>query len=141
MYIHTYMKKRKKEEKESKTTNFIAYDRDNFDRLQEICIREKTNISSILSNFIDTIVNYYDGEKPNNLDKYFLDPDYISTPELTDVSKHLDFLVKQKPELLKELEVAFHRDYVYCVAFSQMSQEEREQSKHNFQYLVQKYTR
>ena len=142
MYIHTYMKKRIREEKiDSKTTNFVAYNKNNLDRLQEICLREKTNVSSVLSNFIDVIVNHYDGEKPNTLDDYFLDPDFVVTPDLLDVSKHLPFLIKQNSELLRELETAMHRNYVYCVSFQQMSQEEREQNQYNFPYLVRKYTR
>ena len=50
-YIHTYMEKRKRNNNTT-NTNVIFYDCKDLEELQEICLRNKTNVSSIVSNLV-----------------------------------------------------------------------------------------
>ena len=50
-YIHTYMEKRRREDN-TKNTNVIFYDGKDLIDLQEICLRNGTNVSSVVSNLI-----------------------------------------------------------------------------------------
>lgn len=50
-YIHTYMEKRRREEN-TKNTNVIFYDGKDLEDLQETCLRNSTNVSSVVSNLV-----------------------------------------------------------------------------------------
>lgn len=50
-YIHTYMEKRKRQNN-TKNTNVIFYDGKDLEELKEICLRNNTNVSSVISNLI-----------------------------------------------------------------------------------------
>lgn len=112
MYIHTYMKKREKGNNTT-ATHITIYDKENFTKLQEIAIRNKTNIASILNNFIDVLVNHFD-DKPQTLDS-FLDPDYIPCPTLLEPrDKIIEFIKKQDNKTLDSLDLVLYQAHVYC---------------------------
>lgn len=112
MYIHTYMKKREKGNNTT-STHITVYDKERFTKLQEIAIRNKTNVASIINNFIDTFVNYFD-EKPQTLDS-FLDPDYIPCPSLLDQrEKIIEFIKKQDNKTLDSLDLILYQAHVYA---------------------------
>lgn len=111
-HIRTYMKKREKGDNTT-TTNLTVYNKDNYQKLQEIALRNNTNVSSILSNFIDSFANHFD-EKPQTLDS-FLDPDFVPCPILLDSDeKIINFVKKQDQTTLETLDSVLFRAHVYA---------------------------
>lgn len=133
-YIQTYMKKRKKEEK-TESTNLVFYNFDSFKILQEIARRNNTNASSIISNFVDFFIRYFD-EKPNTLDPY-LDPDYVATPSILDhpEEKMLPFLRKQDTAMLQALADSAYHLHVWTTVLTKMTSEQRKTVTSDYRYV------
>jgi len=62
-YIHTYMEKRTKKTTTT-NTNVIFYDGKDLEELKEIAFRNKTNVSSIVSNLSREFVLLFKAETP-----------------------------------------------------------------------------
>lgn len=133
-YIHTYIRKREKE-RDSKTATVVIYNPEKFTRLQEICLRNKTNISSVISNLVDLVVDYFD-EKPTTMDSY-LDPNYMPTPNILDhvEEKILPFLKKQDSKTLGLLDSAFFRAHVWARVLSGLPVEKRKDLTSDYLYV------
>lgn len=133
-YIHTYMKKRKREEKKTRNTNLVLYDSDNFKTLQEISRRNNTDASSVISNFIDVFIQYFN-EKPNTLDSY-IDPDYVATPSILDhpEEKMLPYLRKQDTATLSALADSSYHLHVWATVLAKMGTEQRKTITSDYLY-------
>lgn len=112
-----------------------------WDRFKQIAVGNgKEGASELLREHIKNTVAKFDKPEGITLDK-FNDPNYIPTPQITaPLQNQVNFLSKQKRELLREMEEVYHKLEIYCLSFQQMTLEEREENKHNFTYLTEKYT-
>ncbi|WP_268543690.1 hypothetical protein [Candidatus Nitrosotenuis cloacae] len=128
------MKKRKREEK-TRNTNLVLYDSDSFKILQEIGRKNNTDASSIISNFVDVFIRYFD-EKPNTLDSY-IDPDYVSTPSILDhpEEKMLPFLRKQDASTLNALAESAYHLHVWAKVLAKLSSEGRKTVTSDYPYV------
>jgi len=74
-YIHTYMEKRRRDNTTT-NTNVIFYDSKDLTDLQEICLRNKTNVSSIVSNLVREFILLFKSKTPQktlfNFDEEFV---------------------------------------------------------------------
>ena len=139
-YIHTYMKKRKREEK-TRNTNLVFYNFDNFKLLQDMARRNNTDASSIISNFVDFFTKYLD-ERPNTLDSY-LDPDYVSVPSILDhpEEKVLPFLRKQDAATLESLADSAYHLHAWAKILAKMTLEQRKTITSDYSYAYKTFYR
>jgi len=62
-YIHIYMEKRKRKEN-TKNTNVIFYDGKDLEELKELAFRNRTDVSSIVSNLVREFLLLFKSESP-----------------------------------------------------------------------------
>jgi hypothetical protein len=116
----------KKREKGNNTTSthLTIYNKENYQKLQEIALRNNTNIASIMNNFLDIFVNHFD-EKPQTLDS-FLDPDYVPCPTILDTDERIiNFIKKQDSKVLESLDSILYRAHVYARVLSSNPQKRK----------------
>jgi len=133
-YIHTYIHigKERKRKRES-ATNLSIYNTEQYSQFRRILEVNDDNVSSFLADIIEIILEQYD-LKEHSLDKYLNELDIIKPNIDADPLKVLQYLQTLTPEIQKEYEEKFMRNYTYIKALTQ-----GEKELDNYPYLWRKY--